>query len=283
MSTKRKQIKRPSRRARSLENRDPRNENVFDVYKKSKLTRKITRKGSFHDSKRLPLWTPKKAAKELERYLQLANLKLPQADALEEPPKPPSLSEAAERERSAEGQGLTKYDELVRIVQHTRNAALFRAKREQFAHDLVRDISAALSMKPQEILPQYHVGFTEAEGSELELYELRHFVQGAFSSMARNVSLGGADAAVGRWRVGVSHVYDIDSKGRISVNLGAWGPFENALKSIDARRVQRCSVCEKYFYAPRANQSFCSKQCGRTARMRRWREKQKRLEQRRNE
>jgi len=271
MPTKRRQVKRSEKRTRFSERRNPKPKTRVHIYGRKKIQKKVTQRSTRNPSKYLPLLAPKNAGKELERYLQLANMKLTEADALEEPLEPPSLTEAIKRERSADKQEWTKYDELGRVVEHMRNADLIRAKREQFARDLAREISAALSLTTQQIFSHYHLALTKAEGSELELYELRHFVQGTFSNITWNVSLGGADAPVAKWRIGVSHVYDVNSEGRISVNLGAWGPFEEALKSIDARRVQRCSICEKYFYAPRKDQTFCSKRCGRTKRMRTWR------------
>jgi len=54
--------------------------------------------------------------------------------------------------------------------------------------------------------------------------------------------------------------------------------FMTALEGVETRRIRRCPICDKFFYAVRGTQKACSQRCNATRRVRAWREKQSEYE-----
>jgi hypothetical protein len=218
---------------------------------------------------------PLRASKELEPYFRLANLKLPEADALEEPPTPRSLSDVIR----TRGEEETRYDGLLAEIQSLRNSALINARRKEFARQLLVEACSEWSITLDELLARYRIRPTAGFGGDQELYDFRHYVRAVYSQIAsRNTHepdpLGSTPI------ISVNHAYVIDSEGKITLNLGAWEPFENLLLSVDARRMRQCDECGNFFYALREIQGTCSRKCGGVKRTAQWRDRRKaRIEQ----
>lgn len=59
--------------------------------------------------------------------------------------------------------------------------------------------------------------------------------------------------------------------------------FKTALEGVETRRIRRCPICDKLFYALRVTQQTCSHRCNATRRVRAWRANQAKYEQTRKE
>jgi hypothetical protein len=57
--------------------------------------------------------------------------------------------------------------------------------------------------------------------------------------------------------------------------------FKAALDGAETRRIRRCPICSKFFYAVRGTQKACSPRCNATRRVRAWRAKQAQYEYKR--
>ena len=63
----------------------------------------------------------------------------------------------------------------------------------------------------------------------------------------------------------------------LQINAGiiqfAQNPAVNALQGVEANRIRRCLLCEKFFWAGRIDRKCCSEKCRKNWHTRRWREK----------
>jgi hypothetical protein len=67
---------------------------------------------------------------------------------------------------------------------------------------------------------------------------------------------------------GIARVY-INDEGKAQIDAG----LLTALEGVEVARIRRCPICERFFWAGRADQKACSKKCNQTRRVRLWREK----------
>jgi hypothetical protein len=63
----------------------------------------------------------------------------------------------------------------------------------------------------------------------------------------------------------LEHHLDEDSEGRLAVHPH---PILNALQGVERKRIRRCPVCAKIYWAERADQPACSKRCNNVRRSR---------------
>jgi hypothetical protein len=246
--------------------------NYSNVTVDSVQSKTVTHRDRFNVREHPKLLRPLDAAEMLEPFLELANVELSEADALEQVPEPrtptyvdchrPEFDEAV-------------YDRLIQLAQHMRMRAENRAKREQFGRELVAKLIELSRVQRRNLLSLCGVIAKDSNTAALDLYELRHAVRSSLRAVASAV-IGTKDRGSSpspKWQVPVVFAFEIDSDGRINASAGPWGPFQSALERIDGERIRNCR-CGKYFYALRKNQSACSERCAHVERTRRWREKQ---------
>jgi hypothetical protein len=63
----------------------------------------------------------------------------------------------------------------------------------------------------------------------------------------------------------------IEASGRLRITDDQFSQFLRELQSVDVRRIRRCEVCPRFFFAARGDQTACSKSHAKTLAMRKWR------------
>jgi hypothetical protein len=92
-----------------------------------------------------------------------------------------------------------------------------------------------------------------------------------------------ASSLSARCRTTVAYQLRIDRGVVRMKQLAPFAAFASVVEGTEAKRVRRCPICNRLFYAVRISSKACSVRCNRTRRVRKHRENQAKYEQTRKE